>query len=115
MNCIQNYHVIYDKSSKVYNVPQKKNAWKIISAKLGIDIGEGQKQYNNIRTNFSKYTKRVQCTKSGSGHNNLPEIEDLEYLRWLALHIKHRQGAMNIKRKSKPVCSIIRYKPGFFR
>ena len=33
MNCIRNYRVIYDKSSKGYKIPrQKKNAWK------GIDM-----------------------------------------------------------------------------
>ena len=42
----------------------------------------------------------MRCTKSGSGRNDLPEIrEDLEHLRWLAVHIKHRQGTTNIKRK----------------
>ena len=57
MDCIRNYRSIYDKKCKDYKVPQKKkNAWKEVSAQLGIDIDEAQRRYNSIRTNFAVST-----------------------------------------------------------
>ena len=89
MNCIRNYRVIYDKSSKGYKIPQqKRNAWIEISETLGIGVEEAQTRYKSIRTNFSKYVKRIKCTRSGAGRSDLPEIkEDYEHLRWLITHI----------------------------
>ena len=77
MNCIRNYKVIYDKSSKGYKLPQqKKNAWKEISTNLGISVEEAQTRYKSIRRNFSKYVKRIKCTRSGSGRSDLPELKE---------------------------------------
>ena len=102
MNCIQHYRVVYDKSCKNYKVPLKKrNAWKEISEKLGIETAEAQKRYNNIRTMFSKYVKRVRSVRSGSGRSDVPQLrEDLEYLRWLVTHIRHRPSTTNFKRRT---------------
>eukprot|EP00795_Rhopilema_esculentum_P004065 gene4065-20242_t len=105
MDCIRNYRSIYDKKCKGYKVPQKKkNAWKEVSAQLGIDIDEAQRRYNSIRTNFAKYIKRMRASaRSGSGRADLPEIrEEFEHLRWLLIHIKHRESTSNIKRKPRP-------------
>ena len=101
MNCIQNYRCLYDKGCKDYKVPLKKrNAWKGISAKLGIPVEEATKRYNNIRTVFSKYIKRMTSTRSGSGRNDVPELrKDMEHLRWLIVHIKHRRGTTNLRRR----------------
>ena len=90
MNCIQQYRVLYDKTCKDFKMPlKKKNAWKEVASKLGIEVSEAQKRYNNIRTSFSKYIKRTKGVRSGAGRNDVPEIrEDLEYLRWLIVHIK---------------------------
>ena len=102
MNCVQQYRVIYDKRCKDYKVPLKKrNAWKEISEKLGIETTEAQKRYNNIRTMFSKYVKRLRSVRSGSGRNDVPQLrEDLEYLRWLVTHIRHRPSTTNFKRRT---------------
>ena len=54
MNCVQNYHCIYDKSCSDYRVQQKKrNAWKKISESLNLPVDVAQKRYNNIRTFYS--------------------------------------------------------------
>ena len=102
MNCIQQYRVIYDKRCKDYKMPLKKrNTWKEISEKLGIEIAEAQKRYNNIRTMFSRYVKRLRTIRSGSGRSDVPELrEDLEYLRWLVTHIRHRPSTTNFKRRT---------------
>ena len=104
MNCVRNYKVIYDKSLKDFKVPSKKNnAWREISATLGMDMEDAKRKYNSIRTNFSKYLKRVRSTGSGSGRSDLLEIkEEFEYLRWLLVHIKHRKSTTNFKRKQTP-------------
>ena len=35
--------------------------------------------------------------KSGSGCNDLPELrEEYDYLRWLVVHIKHRESTTNL-------------------
>ena len=100
MNCVRNYRVIYDNSLKDFKVPSKKNnAWKEISAKLGIELEYAKRRYNSIRTKFSKYLKRVKSTQSGSERNDLLEIrEEFEHLRWLLVHIKHRKSTANFKR-----------------
>ena len=107
MNCIRNYKVIYDKSSKGYKLPQqKKNAWKEISTNLGISVEEAQTRYKSIRTNFSKYVKRIKCTRSGSGRSDLPELkEDYEHLRWIITHIKQRESVSNFRlQNGETVC-----------
>ena len=102
MNCVQNYPVLYDKGSADYKIPlRKKNAWKEIAAKLGIDQTEAKTRYNSIRTNFSKYIRKLRdASRSGAGRNDLPEIKgEYEHLRWLLNHIKHRQGTSNFSRR----------------
>ena len=93
MNCIQNYRVIYDKGSKDYkDQRKKKNAWSEVSLQLGIEVLEAQTRYKSIHTKFSKYIKQMRG-RSGSGRCDLPPIrEDLEHLRWLLVHIKHRSS-----------------------
>ena len=50
---------------------------------------------------FSKYVKRVRSVRSGSGHNDVPQLrEDLEYLRWLVTQIRHRPSTTNFKRRT---------------
>ena len=77
MNCVQNYPVLYDKGSADYKIPlRKKNAWKEIAAKLGIDQTAAKTRYNSIRTNFSKYIRKLrEASRSGAGRNDLPEIK----------------------------------------
>eukprot|EP00795_Rhopilema_esculentum_P005729 gene5729-10983_t len=101
--------VIYDKSCKDFKIPLKKrNAWKEISQKLGIDIAEAQKRYNNIRKTFSKYAKRLKCVRSGSGRSDVPELRsDMEYLRWLMNHIKHRPSTTNFKWRTNDVINAM--------
>ena len=102
MNCIQQYRMMYDKRCKDYKVPLKKrNAWKEISGKLGIEIAEAQKRYNNIRTMFSRYVRCLRSIRYGSGRSNVPELrEDLEFLQWLVTHIRHRPSTTNLKRRT---------------
>ena len=54
-----------------------------------------------IRTNFSKYLKRRKKGKvSGTGKKDIPKIkEEYEYLRWLTVHIKHRNTTTNYVRR----------------
>eukprot|EP00795_Rhopilema_esculentum_P003869 gene3869-15166_t len=105
MNYVQHYRVIYDKSCKDFKIPLKKrNAWKETSQKLGIDIAEAQKRYNNIRTTFSKYAKRLKCVRSGSGRSDVPELRsDMEYLRWL----EYLPGTTNFKRRTNDVINAM--------
>ena len=97
MNCIQDHRVIYDKGSKDYKDQRKmKNAWSEVSLQLGIEVLEAQTRYKSIHTKFSKYIKQMRG-RSGSGRCDLPPIrEDLEHLRWLLVHIKHRSSTTNI-------------------
>ena len=102
MNLIQNYRVIYDKTCREYrDVRKKKNAWKEVADKLGIEVDEAVRRYNSIRTNFSKYLKRQKKGKvSGTGKKDIPKIkEEYEYLRWLTVHIKHRNTTTNYVRR----------------
>ena len=82
INMVQNYRCIYDKSCKDYKDTRKKrDAWTEIAQKLKVDVTEAQKRYTNIRTNFSKYIKKVRG-KSGTGTDDLPELrDDYKYLR----------------------------------
>ena len=97
MDCIQQYIVLYDKSKKGYKDQRKiKSAWREFSAKLGISEVEAQTRYKTIRTKFSKYIKGMRG-KSVSGRSELPELkEEYEYLRWLAVHFKHRENTTNL-------------------
>ena len=92
---IQNYRVIYDKTCREYR------AWKEVADKLGIEVDEAVRRYNSIRTNFSKYLKRQKKGKvSGTGKKDIPKIkEEYEYLRWLTVHIKHRNTTTNYVRR----------------
>ena len=55
-------------AEKIENVRKKKNAWKEVADKLGIEVDEAVRRYNSIRTNFSKYLKRQKKGKvSGTG------------------------------------------------
>ena len=76
MNCVQNYRCIDDKTCKDYRVPQKKrNAWREIAEKLQLPADDVQKRYNrDIRTVFSKDTKRQRSKRSGSGVKDVPEL-----------------------------------------
>ena len=79
-------------------IPQKKkNAWKEISSKLGMDIVEAQTRYNSIRTGLSKYMKRLRGA-SGSGREDIEVKKEYDYVKWLLVHIKHRPSSTNIKR-----------------
>eukprot|EP00112_Aurelia_sp_Birch-Aquarium-sp1_P013812 Seg295.1 transcript_id=Seg295.1/GoldUCD/mRNA.D3Y31 product="hypothetical protein" protein_id=Seg295.1/GoldUCD/D3Y31 len=50
---------------------------------------------------FSRYVKRLRSVRSGSGRNDVPQLrEDLEYLRWLVTHIRHRPSTTNFKRRT---------------
>ena len=50
---------------------------------------------------FSKCVKRLRSVRSGSGRNDVPQLrEDLEYLRWLVTHIRHRPSTTNFKRRT---------------
>ena len=78
MDCIRQYLVIYDKSCKGYKVPQnKKNALLEIFQKLGLSVDEAQTRYKSIRTNLSKYARRLKFSRFGSGRNDLPEIREV--------------------------------------
>ena len=68
MNCVQHYPVLYDKGSADYKIPpRKKNSWKEIAAKLAIDQTEAKTRYNSIRTNFSKYIRKLrEASRSGN-------------------------------------------------
>ena len=97
MNTIRKYPAIYDKSCSDYkNQRVKSNAWLAVSKSLGMDVLLVQKQYNTIRSNFSRYLKDLKG-KSGCGRGDIEIRPDLEYLRWLITHIKHRQTSSNIK------------------
>ena len=97
MNTIRKYPAIYDKSCPEYkNQRVKSNAWLAVSKSLGMDVSLVQKRYNTIRSNFSKYLKDLKG-KSGCGRGDIEIRPDLEYLRWLITHIKHRQTSSNIK------------------
>ena len=103
MNLIQNYRVIYNKTCREYrDVRKKKNVWKEVADKLGIEVDEAVRRYNSIRTNFSKYLKRQKKGKvSGTGKKDIPKIkEEYEYLRWLTVHIKHRNTTTNYVRRN---------------
>ena len=69
--------------------------------KLGIYQTAAKTRYNSIRTNFSKYIRKLrEASRSGAGRNDLPEIKgEYEHLRWLLNHIKHRQGTSNFSRR----------------
>ena len=99
MDCIYNYPAIYDKSCKDYKVPlQKRNAWREVCMKLGMDVETAQKRYNNIRTMFSRYVEQTKFLKSGSGREDIPEArQDLNYLGWFKCHIKSRGSVTNLK------------------
>ena len=101
MNCVCNYKVIYDKNSKDFKIPLKKNnAWKEISLALGIEVDEAKRGYNTIRTRFSKYIRKLRSVTSGSGRDAVPEIKgEFEHLRWLLTYVKHRQGSTNFRRR----------------
>ena len=102
MNLIQNYRVIYDKTCREYrDVRKKKSAWKEVADKLGMEVDEAVRRYNSVRTNFSKYLKRQKKGKvSGTGKKDIPKIkEEYEYLRWLTVHIKHRNTTTNYARR----------------
>ena len=69
---------------------------------MGIGVEEAQTRYKSIRRNFSKYVKRIKCTRSGAGRSDLPEIkEDYEHLRWLITHIKQRKSVSNFRQKNE--------------
>ena len=97
MDTIRNYRAIYDKSYPEYkNQRVKSNAWQAVSRSLGMDVTLVQKRYNTIRSNFSKYLKDLKG-KSGCGRGDIEIRPDLEYLRWLITHIKHRQTSSNVQ------------------
>ena len=100
MNYVRNYKVIYDRNSKDFKIPLKKNnAWKEVSLTLGIEADEAKRKYNTIRTRFSKYIRKLKSIRSGSGRDAVPEIKgEFEHLRWLVTYIKHRQGSANFRR-----------------
>ena len=106
MNLVQNYKVIYDKSSKSYkNRNSKKNAWEEIAKKLSMTVDECQRRYTTIRTRFSKYLKQHrEAKKTGTGADDMPKIrQDYEYLRWLTVHIKHRVGTSNFTSEQEEI------------
>ena len=97
MDTIRNYRAIYDKSYPEYkNQRVKTNAWQAVATSLGMDVALVQKRYNTIRSNFSKYLKDLKG-KSGCGQGDIEIRPDLEYLRWLITHIKHRQTCSNVQ------------------
>ena len=74
---------------------KKKNAWKEVCSKLGIERAEAQRRYNSIRTAFAKHIKKMRLS-SGSGRSDLRVLkEEFEHLRWLLVHIKHREATLN--------------------
>ena len=79
----------------------RKNAWKEVADNLGIEVDEAVRRYNSIRTNFSKYLKHHKKGKvSGTGKKDIPKIkQEYEYLRWLTVHIKHRNTTTNYVRR----------------
>ena len=100
MNHIQNYRVIYDKTCKGYkNRTTKRNAWEEVAKKFSMSVDECQRRYNTIRTRYSKYLKQHRAArKTGTGRDDVPKIrKEYEYLRWLTVHIKHREGTSNYK------------------
>ena len=109
MDCIHNYPAIYDKSCKDYKIPlRKKNAWKQVCMKLGMELEIAQKRYTSIRTMFSKYVKHTKFLKSGSGREDVPEIrQDLKYLGWLKCRIKTRGSITNFQNKKRNTSTVL--------
>ena len=67
------------------------------SAKLGIDSTTAKTRYDGIRTSFVKCVKDIKG-KSGAGRNDVPALRlDLEHLRWLIVHIRHRSSVTNFR------------------
>lgn len=108
MDCIRNYPAIYDKSCRDYKIPlRKKNAWKEVCIKLGMELETAQKRYNSLRTMFSKYVKQTKSLKSGSGREDVAEIrQDLKYLGWLRCHIKTRGSVTNFQNKKRDTSTV---------
>ena len=106
MNCVQDYSVIYDKMSKDYKIPlRKRNAWKEASTELGIDVEVAQKRYNNIRTTFSKYVRRMKCVKSGSGPGRRGSSQTVcGSLKIIWKHF-HLEGAADRRKSSQIVAN----------
>ena len=102
MNCIQNYRCLYDKGCKDYKVPLKKrNAWKGDRCKVGESRWKKRRSGTTISAQFFRSISSAwPVQRSGSGRNDVPELrKDMEHLRWLIVHIKHRRGTDNPQKK----------------
>ena len=77
------------------------NAWKAVEEAVGLEDGEGQKLFENIKKKYSK--KRIQLKKakqSGAGRDDIDmfhkHLDEYSFLAWLDPYMKMRDTTTNI-------------------
>ena len=101
-NEVRNFLCLYDKSSNDYKDKVKTgNAWKAVDEAVGLEDGEGQKLFENIKKKYSK--KRIQLKKakqSGAGRDDIDmfhtHLDEYSFLAWLDPYMKMRDTTTNI-------------------
>ena len=102
-NEVRNFLCLHGKSSNDYKDKVKTgNAWKAVDEAVGLEDGEGQKLFENIKKKYSK--KRIQLKKakqSGAGRDDIDmfhiHLDEYSFLAWLDPYMKMRDTKNTVR------------------
>ena len=73
----------------------KINCWAKIGEKFDMSAADAEKKFENVRTGYGRYLKKVKAIPSGSGRDAVPTPKDFAGLEWLQKYISHRPTVSN--------------------
>ena len=61
-----------------------------------MSAADAEKKFENVRTGYGRYLKKVKAIPSGSGRDAVPTPKDFAGLEWLQKYINHRPTVSNM-------------------
>ena len=96
MEEVQKHDCLYNKYRKSYKDKYIKiNCWAKIGEKFDMSAADAEKKFENVRTGYGRYLKKVKAIPSGSGRDAVPTPKDFAGLEWLQKYISHRRTVSN--------------------